>query len=108
MKNKQFTMIEEKEFYTVAKDGSEVWLVMDFGSEVSVKYGEADIETVNFENIKLILYPNESIWTELPVKQFEDLNEYIPQSELNKIEQKCSEMLIDHGCELMEFEGGVS
>ncbi len=91
---KKWTILEERSFYTVFKDGSEAEIEMDIEGDVSIIYGEPEIENVKFTKIKLFVYPGREECTELNVGNFIQLLEYIPTTELKKIQEQSKEMLI--------------
>lgn len=97
MNMKKWTILEERSFYTKFKDGSEAEIEMDIEGDVSVIYGEPEIENVKFTNIKLFAYPGRDEFT---VKNYGQLMDYIPADQLKKIQSNAEDMLIEYACQL--------
>lgn len=97
---KTWTILEERSFYTKFKDGSEAEIEMDIEADISIQYGEAELENLKFTNIKLFAYPGREQCQEFTVKSYAQLMEYIPSDQLKKIQSRAEDMLIEQAYEV--------
>ena len=102
MTRTQYPILEERDFYTTAKDGSEVIVEADLQATVELHDTKHDLKDFSFANVKLVVYPGSKDCHKLPVISFYRLSEYIHRDELKKIEASARAMILDYGKELME------
>ncbi len=94
--------LEERQYYATAKDGSEVWVELDIEGDVYVINSVVGIINTKFTNIKIVLEPNSYDSEELKVIGFENLGQWINNSELIKMITRANEQLLEYGKELLE------